>query len=513
MMNHPASRSPRLSRRTFVKSTAAAAAAALATTRWTAKSYAAISGANEGVRMATIGFNGRGVSHIDCIKKVKGLKLIAVCDVDPKILNKKGDQVADGATKYQDLRKLLEDKNLDAVSIATPNHWHALAAIWAIQAGKDVYCEKPVSHNVSEGRRIVDFARHNGKIVQAGTQSRASRQGIAQGVDYVRSGKLGKIKVARALCYKRRPTIGKTTTPTQPPPGLDFDLWTGPAEKLPIMRQHLHYDWHWVWNTGNGDMGNQGIHEVDVARWFLGAQELSPQILSVGGRKGYVDDGQTPNELIVWHGYPEAPLVVETRGLADKLYPAGVKEKMDNYKGASVGIVIECENGYVTVPSYGKAIVHDLSGNEVTKFEDKGKGDSTVQHFENFLKAVHSRKKEDLYADIEEGHLSSALCHTGNISYRLGEQASPDEIKEKIKADASFEETFNRMAEHLAANKIDLAKDQLTLGVPLKMDGKAELFIDNAKADEMLTRRHRCDGQRACSFLNGNAACALEKGD
>lgn len=495
-MNHPASRSPRLSRRTFVKSTAAAAAAAaFGTSRWTAKSWAAVVGANEGVRIATIGFNGRGTNHIECIRRVKGLKLVAVCDADQAVWKKKdknsGEPVIGQATPYQDIRKLLEDKNVDAVSIATPNHWHALAAIWSIQAGKDVYCEKPVSHNVSEGRRIVEFARKYGKIVQAGTQSRSSREGIAQGVEYVRSGKLGKIKVARALCYKRRPTIGKVSAPTQPPATVDFDLWTGPAEKLPIMRQHLHYDWHWVWNTGNGDMGNQGIHEVDVARWFLGVQELSPQILSVGGRKGYVDDGQTPNELIVWHGYPEAPLVVETRGLADKLYPAGVKEKMDAYKGASVGIVIECENGYVVVPSYGKAIVHDLSGNEVTKFEDKGRGDSTVQHFENFLKGVHSRKKEDLYADIEDGHLSSALCHTGNVSYQLGKQASPDEIKEKIKADAGLEETFNRMTEHLAANKLDIAKDRLTLGAPLKMDGKAELFLDNPKANEMLTRPYR----------------------
>jgi predicted dehydrogenase len=482
--------SRRLSRRTFVKSTAAAAAA-FAGTRWTAKSWAAVAGANEGVRIATIGFNGRGENHIDCISKVAGLKLVALCDADKKILNTKGPKSIGPDARYQDMRKIFDDKNIDAVSIATPNHWHSLAAIWAIQAGKDVYVEKPISHNVSEGRRVVEFARKYGKIVQAGTQSRSSRQGIAQAVEYVHSGKLGKINIARGLCYKRRPTIGKVSAPTNPPETVDFDLWTGPAEKLPLMRAHLHYDWHWVWNTGNGDVGNQGIHEMDVARWFLGVNELSPQIMTVGGRKGYIDDGQTPNELIVWHGYPQAPLVFEVRGLATKKYPQGVKETMDKYKGADVGIIIECEGGYVVVPSYGRAIIHDPSGAEITKFEDKGRGDSTVQHFENFLKGVHSRNHEDLYADIEQGHFSSALCHTGNISYRLGKTASPDEIKEKIKADVGFEETFNRMTEHLAANQVDIATDQLTLGMPLKMDGKAETFIDNEDANKMLTRPYR----------------------
>ena len=489
-IKRPSPASRRLSRRTFVKSTAAAAAA-LAGTRWTAKSWAAVVGANEGVRIATIGFNGRGENHIDCIGKVPGLKLVALCDADQKVLNTKGPKSVGPEARYQDMRKIFEDKNIDAVSIATPNHWHSLAAIWAIQAGKDVYVEKPISHNVSEGRRVVEFARKYGKMVQAGTQSRASREGIAQAVEYVQSGKLGKIKIARGLCYKRRSTIGKVAAPTEPPKTVDFDLWTGPAEKLPIMRQHLHYDWHWVWNTGNGDVGNQGIHEMDVARWFLGVNELSPQVLTVGGRKGYVDDGQTPNELIVWHGYPQAPLIFEVRGLADKSYPQGVKEKMDKYKGVDVGITIECEGGYVMVPNYGKAVIFDTGGKEIATYQDKGKGDRTVDHFANFLACVHSRKYEDLYADIEQGHLSSALCHTGNISHRLGKTASPDEIEEKIKSDLAFAETFSRMTEHLKANKIDIAADQLTLGMPLKMNGKAETFVDNEDANKMLTRAYR----------------------
>ena len=324
----------KLSRRSFMKTTAAGLAAV--SVPFTARSYAEIIGSNEAVRVGVIGFNGRGKSHMTGIKNEKGLKLSGLCDIDEKVL---GAQMKNHDEKevlgVTDMRKIFDSKSIDAVSIATPNHWHSLAAIWAIQAGKDVYCEKPVSHNVSEGRRLVEFARKYEKIVQCGTQSRSSREGIAQGVEYVRSGKLGKIIIARGFCYKRRSTIsgdkGKTTVPYNIPAGLDFDLWCGPAEKLPIMRQRLHYDWHWVWNTGNGDLGNQGIHEMDVCRWFLGEQELSSKILSVGGRVGYIDDGETPNTMIVHHAFKTAPLLFEVRGLPDKPYPKGAKDKMDNY--------------------------------------------------------------------------------------------------------------------------------------------------------------------------------------
>jgi predicted dehydrogenase len=477
----------KLSRRAFIKSAAFGAAAV--SLPFTARSYAQIRGSNEAVRMGSIGFHGRGGSHISSVKKDPGFRLTALCDVDSKVLEVSAHTNKIEQT-YTDLRKLLENKDIDAVSIATPNHWHALAAIWAIQAGKDVYVEKPVSHNVSEGRRIVEFARKYGKIVQAGTQSRSSRMGIAKGVEYVQAGKLGKIKVARGLCYKRRPSIGKSTEPLKIPDYIDFDLWCGPAEKLPIMRKALHYDWHWVWNTGNGDLGNQGIHEMDVARWFLGETELSPSILTVGGRVGYIDDGETPNTMIAYHAYTKAPLLFEVRGLPAKAYPQGVKEQMDSYKGAGVGIVIECEGGYVTVPTYGKAIVYDNDGKEITSFKDE-KGDSTEAHFVNFLKAVRSRNHEDLYADILDGHLSSALCHTANISHRLGKQTDPEAIDNTIKTNPLFAEAFERMKQHLIANKVDIRKEKLTLGVPLTMDPKTETFPGNDAANAMLTRNYR----------------------
>ncbi len=461
--------------------------------------WAQVNGANNDIRVAVVGFHGQGGSHISTLRKTNGVRLSALCDCDRDVLADGARKLSEGGHTVQtftDIRKLLESPEVDAVSIATPNHWHALASIWAIQAGKDVYVEKPVSHNVSEGRRIVEFARKHNRIVQAGTQSRSSREGIAAAVEWVRQGNLGKIKVSRGLCYKRRGSIGKVDGPQTVPAATDYDLWCGPALKLPLMRKRLHYDWHWVWNTGNGDLGNQGIHEMDVARWFLGVKELSPRILAVGGRVGYVDDGETPNTLIICHDYPEAPLIFEVRGLPlrklapDAVGPDGkkLKEEMDRYKGAQIGIVIECEGGHVTVPSYTEATAYDREGKVIRRFK------GAEGHHENWLKAVRSRRFEDLNADILEGHLSSALCHTGNISYRLGAARPPGEIREGIKADRDLAEAFERMAAHLAANEVDITRDKLTLGMALRMDPEKERFTGGAalpEANDLLTRPYR----------------------
>jgi predicted dehydrogenase len=381
---------------------------------------------------------------------------------------------------YTDIRRLLESPDIDAVSIATPNHWHSLAAIWAVQAGKDVYVEKPVSHNVWEGRQIVVAARQYNRIVQTGTQCRSS-SGIAQAIEYLREGHIGKILCARGLCYKPRASIGKVDGPQPIPPGIDYDLWCGPAPKEPLMRKHLHYDWHWVWPTGNGDVGNQGIHQMDIARWFLGETALSPRILSVGGRLGYDDDGTTPNTLAVFHDYPAAPLIFEVRGLPTN---AGSKD-MDKYHGASIGVVVECEGGCVVIPNYDTAIFQDKEGKEIKKFH------GTSSHFANFIAAVRSRKYTDLKADILEGHLSSALCHTGNISYRLGHRRPPEEMRESIKACSGLAESFARMEAHFAANQVDLARTHATLGAALQMDPKEERFIGCDEANWLLTRDYR----------------------
>src|ERR1044071_3863242 len=329
----------KLDRRSFLKATILSTTSvslfpALAAEKQTvsAESSASVSvvGANSDIRCAVVGFHGRGQSHIQDLRGLKGVRLVALCDVDSKVLERgvaNCDSAGQKVQGYTDIRKLLENKDIDVVTIATPNHWHSLAAIWAVQAGKDVYVEKPVSHNVWEGRQLVEAARKHGRIVQAGTQSRSSRTGIYEAIQWLRGGHIGKVVRAYGLCYKRRASIGKVDGPQQVPANIDYDLWCGPAPKEPLMRKNLHYDWHWVWPTGNGDLGNQGIHQMDIARWVLGEDALSPRVLSVGGRVGYVDDGTTPNTLIVYHEYKNAPLIFEVRGL-----PASTDAKeMDKY--------------------------------------------------------------------------------------------------------------------------------------------------------------------------------------
>jgi predicted dehydrogenase len=306
-------------RRSFIKQITAASAGSvfyIAKTSWAQKSP------GETINMAVVGFGGRGGSHISGYlglgKKGEAVKVAALCDVDSKVLGKRAAEFSKNKSPvqtYTDIRKLLENKDIDAVSIATPNHWHALGSIWAMQAGKDVYVEKPVSHNVWEGRQMVKAARKYGKIVQTGTQSRSSREGIYAAVKWVQEGNLGKIKLARGLCYKRRASIGKTEGPQRISDTIDYDLWCGPAPMGDLRRGKLHYDWHWQWDYGNGDLGNQGIHQMDIARWFLGEMALAPVVWSIGGRLGYEDDGQTANTQIIYQGYEKAPLIFEVRGL------------------------------------------------------------------------------------------------------------------------------------------------------------------------------------------------------
>jgi predicted dehydrogenase len=290
----------------------------------------------------------------------------------------------------------------------------------------------------------------------------------------VQEGNLGKITLSRGLCYKSRPSIGKTTGPQPVPAQVDYDLWCGPAEKGPLRRTKLHYDWHWVWNTGNGDLGNQGIHQMDICRWFLGEQALAPKVLSLGGRLGYDDDGETANTQIVYQSFEKAPLLFEVRGL-----------KTPKHMGAAVGCIIHCEGGHVLVPDYNSATAFDKDGKEIKKWS------GSEDHFANFISAVRSRKSDDLHADILQGHLSSALCHTGNISYRLGQKKSQEEITAALKADHDLTEAFGRMSDHLRENGVDFAKDHATLGMALNMDPKAERFKDNDKANAMLRREYR----------------------
>lgn len=472
-----------LNRRSFLRTTA------LGTVGLSAASWNRVHGANDALRVAVVGFKGRGNDHINGFMKVPGVRVAALCDCDERVLEgavKKLKEQGQDVKGYRDVRDCIADKDIDIISTATPNHWHSLISVWACQANKDVYLEKPVSHNVWEGRQAVEAARKYKRIVQTGTQSRSS-QAIAEAVAWVQAGNLGKILVSRGLCYKPRASIGKVDGPQPIPEGIDYDLWCGPAPMSPLTRKNLHYDWHWVFETGNGDLGNQGIHQMDIARWFLGEKELSPLVISAGGRLGYEDDANTPNTQVVYHGYARAPLVFEVRGLPkDKASQAeGWGRNMDRYKGGSVAVVVHCEGGHILVPNYSSAMAFDKEGAEIKRWE------GAKNHYENFIQAVRSRQVEDLTGDILEGHLSSALCHTGNISYLLGKAQAPGKVAEEIKGTPALAEACERMMEHLKMNEVDLDVNRLTLGQPLRMDPTSERFRGSPEANRLLTREYR----------------------
>jgi len=453
-----------ISRRRFMKHTAAMAAA----TTVPLATASNVLGANDSVRVAVVGINGRGRSHL---KGFEG-SVVAICDCDKQVMGRVGENLP-GVDQVQDFRRLLDRDDIDVISIATPNHWHALMSIWSAQAGKDVYVEKPVSHNVWEGRQIVNAARKHGRMIQTGTQIRSSAA-IKEAVDWVQGGGLGQILYIVGTCYKRRGSIGQLDAPLQVADHIDYDLWCGPAEKVDLYRPKLHYDWHWDYNTGNGDMGNQGIHQMDVSRWFLGVNELSPRVMSIGGRLGYTDAANTANTQTVIHDYDKAPIIFETRGLVT-----------EPYRGSGVGIVVQCEKGHVLVPSYHAAYAYDGDGKEIKKWERGG------DHYANFLKAVKSRNHTDLNADILEGHLSSALCHTGNISHLLGEKRPLSDITSAIKSNDVASDSLSRMVAHLEANQVDVEGSVLTIGPWLNMDPKTERFTNNGKANQLLTRPYR----------------------
>jgi predicted dehydrogenase len=465
-------------RRVFLQQAAGAAAACGVLPRFTRAADV-----NSQLRMAVIGFNGQGRSHINAYKDY----LVALCDVDQNVLGKEAERFEkDNDRKVDqvtDFHEILDRKDIDAISIATPNHLHSHITILAAQAGKDVYCEKPLSHTVWEGRQVVNAMNKYNRIIQCGTQARSSRA-IKEAVEFVHSGKLGKILCVTGTCYKARQAIGKLQSPLQIPSTINYDLWCGPAAKVDLYRPRLHYDWHWDYNTGNGDMGNQGIHQMDVARWFHGAKTLSPRVVSFGGRLGYQDAGNSANTQVVLHDYPEYPLIFETRGLPKS--GLNWRRGMDNYKGSEIGVVVECENGYVvSTSSYDQCRAYDNDGKVIERWRG---GDS---HHENFLKAVRSRKPEDLNAPALEGHLSSALCHTGQVSHQLGQPRTAKEILESVGKHERLRDAVERMLAHLKANEVNVDEPVITAGLWLEMDPQTERFTNNASAADMVRRVDR----------------------
>lgn len=482
-----------LTRRYFLQASAAALAGSAAVNRHIlrAQDQSQSKSPSEKMGIAVIGTGGRGSEHLAQLAGRKDVEVLYLCDADlaQAAARAKGVEAKQGRAPVleQDFRKMLEDPNVDAISTATPNHWHALVGILAMQAGKHVYVEKPVSHNVWEGRQLVGWAQQLGKICQSGTQSRSS-PAIHQAYEYVKSGKLGKIQYVIGTCYKPRKSIGKLDKPLEIPDSVNYDLWCGPAAMVPLYRPKLHYDWHWDFNTGNGDMGNQGIHQMDIARWFLDEGELSPRVMSIGGRVGYDDAGNTPNTQIAYHAYEKAPLIFETRGLPKK--DLNWDNGMDSYRGSQIGVIVQCEQGWVLIPSnYTVVTAFDNDGHEIEKWQSKM--DVVAAHFGNFIDAIRSGNPDELKAPALEGHLSSALCHTGAISFLLGKPQKAADIEKEVAGNALWADSYKRMAEHLAANGVDISDPKLSVGPWLEMDPHAEKFKGSEAADRLLTRDYR----------------------
>jgi predicted dehydrogenase len=483
----------RLSRRHFINRSVATLGAGASFAISGTKSSGRVVGANETVRIAVAGLNGRGGSHVDEFLKLPGVTITHLVDPDTQTFKRRLDRIASGGgrapTVVQDIRSALDDKSVDAVSVATPNHWHSLITIWACQAGKDVYVEKPCSHNVHEGRIAVEAARKYNRIVQHGTQSRSSRDwAIAAAV--IQSGKLGKLLVSRALCYKPRGSIGVKPI-SSPPDQLAFNLWLGPAASQPYHANLVHYNWHWFWDFGNGDIGNQGVHQMDIARWLIPGSSASAQgdgaafpktCLSLGGRFGYSDQGQTANSQITVMEFGDSQLIFEVRGL-----------KTEGFHGEKIGNIAHLEEGVITgggpVRFYPRGQTKPVPLSSLWKADIKrGPGGG---HFGNFIAAVRSRKVEDLNADILQGHYSAALCHLANISYRLGQEVPFSKSSKAFGDDKAACETLERMEEHLKGNGVAIDKLKYRLGRKLTFDAATESFISDSEANQFLTRPYR----------------------
>lgn len=415
-----------VTRRGFVKAagTAAGVAASLGVVGTSRESWA---GANEKVRVAVVGINGRGRDHMKGWQGADNVEIAALCDVDSRLFESRIGQFFKGDAKkpdtYTDFRKLLDNKDIDAVSIATPNHTHTLLAIWALQAGKHVYVEKPCTHNVWEGRQLVNAAKKYGKVVQHGTQIR-SNPGVQDGIQKLRDGVIGEVYMARGLCYRMRGDIGNFED-SPVPEGVDYDAWLGPKPVRPFNENRFHYNWHYTWAHGNGDIGNQGVHQMDVARWGLGVGQPS-KITSFSGMYLWDDQKEVPNVITTGFEYPDA-------GPKGKMLVFDVRPWYTNdEKKAKVGILFYGSEGYMVIDSYSS--YQTYLGDKETP--GPGMKDGRDQnHYNNFIAAVRANDPSAVTANAEEGHLSSSLCHLGLISAKLGRSIDFDPATETITGD------------------------------------------------------------------------------
>ena len=501
-----------ISRRRFLEDSllsitaAAGAAYAASTVNAVAQQSGSTTAANDKIGVAIIGSGGRAGDHRNYFTKNSQCAILYIVDPDvTRTPEKLIDEIAatQGGLKPQaipDMREAFDDKSVDVVSCATSNHWHTLTGVWAVQAGKHIYLEKPGSHNIHEGLALAAASKKYNKVVQIGTQCRSNPSNI-NAVAFIREGGIGEVKFSRGLCYKRREAIGALGE-YPIPASVNYDIWSGPAPIRPLTRRNFHYDWHWQRLYGNGDLGNQGPHQTDIARWHLGVERHPNTIISYGGRLGYdkanpnrndpnyIDAGDTANTEVSIYDYGDKCIVFETRGLAT---PAlRIPKAAEDAKGASasIGVITYGSKGYVVQSEYDYSAAFDLEGNRIREF--RGGGD----HFKNFIEAVAKGDPSAVNADAACGALSAGLSHLGNISYYLGEanNVSASEIKAALKEIKSLDnddETVDRTVAHLEASKVELDKTPMSLGVLLKFDPETKRFIGNEAANAMLTREYR----------------------
>ncbi|MEX0324465.1 MAG: Gfo/Idh/MocA family protein [Puniceicoccaceae bacterium] len=481
---------PNLSRRSFIKG------ASLTACGVAASGCSGLFGKSE-VRFAVVGLRIRGMQLIRQFLEqgkdesepwdIPPVRLVAICDVDSEVLAESAMEIeaitSEKVETYNDYQVLLEQKHIDAVVIATPNHWHALQTIWACEAGKDVYVEKPVCHSVWEGRQMVAAARRYKRIVQSGTQNR-SDLGLLAAFPRILAGELGPIRHIHGLCYRNRHRIGIQNTPLVPPASVNYDQWLGPADDLPMYRPQFHYDWHWVWNTGNGDIGNQGPHEMDLIRWVLGDPDHPQEVFSFGGRFAWDDAGETPNMQVTSFRLNGVPVTFEVRNLT--IDPQ--TDAAPSYLGWRVGVIVTCEGGQFR-GGRGGGFFYDNEGQRMQAFPGDGGGD----HMAGFFRAVASRRRSELNSPLREGYLSSCLSHLGNISYRLGNTVSDETLRSSIADDPWLVAAHERHLEQLKAWNLNPAQLEWTRGPLLKFDGASEQFHGDlaAPANALLRRDGR----------------------
>ncbi|MBW8036150.1 MAG: gfo/Idh/MocA family oxidoreductase [Planctomycetes bacterium] len=459
----------RIRRRSFLKGMAGVSAGLLLPTH-------RVLGANERVNVAVAGINSQGKGHIKAFHNLENVNVIAICDPDSEVLNKCAEY-APGARLIRDYRKVLEMKDLDALVIATPNHWHSPMTIAACQAGKHVYVEKPVSHCIWEGRQMCDARKKYKRVVQAGTQQLSCPAPTECGED-IRSGKYGKVKWVHCFKMHDRPSNGKRDKPMVIPDNIDYNLWAGPAPMDPVYRDNFHYDWHWDLRWGDGEMGNWAVHYTSDICFMLGWKEMPDSVMSAGGRFRWDDAADAPNMIFSMMEHKGIPMTVEIRDLTI----SKDSKTQAAYMGLRGGNIIMCEKALIKI-SRGGGTAYTPDGKEKIK---RYVGNGGLGHRENFIDAVKANDHGKLNAPIEGCHVSSAICHLSNISYRIGKTASPDLIRERMKDYEDIKITADQQIKQIKANDDDMSK--LILGPKLTFDPKVEKFVgdDSAEANKLL---------------------------